>query len=402
MPPIEVGAIETFTLGILVYFVGHYISERFPVLHKYSIPEPVTGGLLASLLALAIVMITGRKIVFDMAARDLLIIYFFTTVGLNARISDLLKGGPLLGFLLLVTAFCMLMQDGIGLLLTKIWHLPSELGVMLGTAPFVGGHGTVAAWGPILTNGHGVQGATEIGMAVATLGLISASLIGGPIARYLIEKNGLVAESNGHEVAKGAELDVPTAHDPITNHSLLQSILWIHAAMAIGYVTYKGLQNAGINLPLFVPCMMAGILLSNTLPRLFKNLSWPSQTPSMALVSEFSLSVFLAISLMTMQLWALTSSVGLLAVTILIQTLLTTVFIIYILFPLMGRNYFAAVLSAGFAGFALGATPTAIANMNAVEQHYGPSPLAFVILPLVSAFFVDIINVIMIQVFVGL
>ena len=165
----------------------------------------------------------------------------------------------------------------------------------------------------------------------------------------------------------------------------------------MGYSISEALTAAGVLLPLFVPCLLSGILLSNSLPKLFPALIWPAGTRALAVISEFSLSVFLAMSLMSMELWTLAGSAAVLAVTMLLQAVVAASFIILVVFRTMGRDYFAAVISAGFAGFALGATPTAIANMTAVTQRYGPSPLAFIILPLVSAFFVDIANAFVIQ-----
>ncbi|MTH96885.1 sodium/glutamate symporter [Roseibium sp. RKSG952] len=402
MAPIEIDTFESLTLGIIVYFVGYYASQRFRFLRNYSIPEPVSGGLLAALLVLAVVLVTGREIAFNLLARDVLLVYFFTTIGLNARMSDLIKGGPLLGIMLGLTLVCMVMQNGVGMLNALLWGLPAQSGVLLGTASLIGGHGTAIAWGPVLADQYGVAGAAELGIAAATLGLIVASLLGGPLASFLISRNKLVAGDDGGDAATGAETDLPTASDPITNRGFMRSILWIHVAILIGYSAYEALQAAGVLLPLFVPCLLAGIVLSNTLPRIFKDIPWPAQTAAMALISEFSLSVFLAMSLMSMQLWTLASSAGVLATTIVLQAVAASLFILLVLFPVMGRNYFAAVLSAGFAGFSLGATPTAIANMTAVTQKYGPSPLAFIILPLISAFFVDLANAFIIQWFVSL
>jgi ESS family glutamate:Na+ symporter len=172
-------------------------------------------------------------------------------------------------------------------------------------------------------------------------------------------------------------------------------------AIIIGYTAYVALQEAGIMLPLFVPCLLAGIVLTNTVPFLLPKLKWPSRTPALALISDFSLSVFLAMSLMSMQMWTLSGSTGLLITTTFFQAAMAALFILFIFYRLMGSNYFAAVLSAGFAGFTLGATPTAIANMSAVTKHFGPSPLAFIVLPLVSAFFVDLANAFIIQLFLG-
>ena len=282
-----------------------------------------------------------------------------------------------------------------------LWGLPQEAGVMMGTASLIGGHGTAIAWGPVVEQQHGVTGAAELGVASATVGLILASLLGGPIARFLIERNKLDSKSDDGTTAVGAETDVATAQDPITNQGLLRSILAIHLAIILGYFAFEALEAAGVKLPLFVPCLLAGIFLSNTLPKMFPKIVWPAGTPSMALVAEFSLSVFLAMSLMSMELWTLAASAGVLLTTMALQAVFAVAFIVLVVFPATGRNYFATVISAGFAGFTLGAKPTAIANMTAVTQRYGPSPLAFIVLPLISAFFVDIANAVIIQYFLS-
>ncbi len=398
---IEVGAFAALTLGIVVYFMGERLTARYAGLRAYSIPEPVSGGIFAALLVLLAVTLTGREIAFDLAARDALLVYFFTTVGLNARVADLVKGGPILAVMLALTVGYMVVQNGIGTLGALLWGLPAEAGVMLGTAALIGGHGTAIAWGPVVEGQHGVAGAAEIGVATATLGLILASLLGGPIAKHLIEGRGLAPEGASGP-AEGAETDVATAEDPISNQWLLRSVLWIHIAIMIGVGAGGSLEAAGLKLPVFVPCLITGIVLSNTLPRVFPRLPWPAGTASMALISAFSLSVFLSMSLMSMQLWTLAASAGVLVTTMALQAATATAFILFVVFPAMGRNYFAAVVSAGFTGVTLGATPTAIANMNAVTQRYGPSPLAFIVLPLISAFFVDLVNAVLIQIILGL
>ena len=176
----------------------------------------------------------------------------------------------------------------------------------------------------------------------------------------------------------------------------------MNVAVAMGFMAHGGLIELGIRLPLFVPCLISGIILSNSLPQLLPRMVWPANTRTMAVISEFSLSVFLSMSLMSMELWTLANSAGVLAVTIILQALTASLFIIFIVFPVLGRSYFAAVMSAGSTGLMLGATPTAIANMSAVTQRYGAAPLAFIVLPLVSAFFVDIANVFIIQGYLAL
>jgi ESS family glutamate:Na+ symporter len=197
-------------------------------------------------------------------------------------------------------------------------------------------------------------------------------------------------------VATAAAPD-PAIADRVDHIELMRSILWIHAAVLLGSLAYALFETTGIKLPLFVPCLIAGILIANIVPAVVPALPSPADTPALAVISEFSLSVFLSMSLMSMELWTLASSAGVLLVAIGAQAIIASLFIIGVVFPVMGRNYFAAVMAAGSTGLMLGATPTAIANMTAVTQRYGPAPLAFIVLPLVSAFFVDIANAFVIQ-----
>ncbi len=401
LEPIKIEPFGAFTLGIIVYFLGARMTRRHPILQRYSIPEPVSGGLLAALIALGIVILTGREIEYDLAARDLLLVYFFTTVGLNARVSDLIRGGPTLAILLGLTVAYMIVQNLIGAAGAVLFDLPPQTGVLLGTASLIGGHGTAIAWGPTIESRYAITGAAELGIASATIGLILASILGGPIAKFLIDRNNLVAEIEPEEhVPTAAAPDIeedPDEDDEITQVSIMGSILWIHVSIALGYTVFSALEEVGVKLPLFVPCLISAILLANLVPALFHWRKWRARSKSTDLISEFSLSVFLAMSLMSMELWTLASSAGVLTVTMLMQAAVAAVFIVFIVFRAMGRNYFAAVISAGFAGFCLGATPTAVANMTAVTQRYGPSPVAFIVLPLVSAFFVDIANAVIIQ-----
>lgn len=403
LPDIQIDGFTAFTIAIIVYFAGVHLTTKIGFLRAYSIPEPVSGGIVAALVAWGIVAATGRAVEFDLTARDLLLVYFFTTVGMSARLSDLVKGGPILALLLVLTAGFMVVQAGIGLLGAVIFGLPSQAGVMLGTAALIGGHGTAIAWGPVVESTHGITGAAELGIATATLGLIVASLLGGPIARYLIFKHKPELPGTPTESYAGAALEEhPRAGGRVSNGDLLRSILWLNISVAIGVSVHAGLQDAVIKLPLFVPCLIAGIVITNVVPKVFRRIEWPSGTPAMGLIQEFSLSVFLSMSLMSMQLWTLADHAGVLAVTVAMQAGAATLFIILVVFRAMGRNYFAAVICSGFTGVTLGATPTAIANMTAVAQRYGVAPLAFIVLPLVSAFFVDLINAFLIQFALGL
>ncbi len=388
----------TLTLGIVVYLVGVLLTRRIAFLRDYNIPEPVTGGFLAALAFWAFHAATGADLIFEMTTRDRLLVIFFATVGVNARLSDLLAGGKTLIILCVLTVIFVFLQNGVGALGASLFGLPSAAGVIMGSVALVGGHGTTIAWAPAIAAEHGFPAAMETGTAVATLGLVVASLLGGPIAKFLIERGKLIAEAK--EAAQGGIAPEADAA-PIDKLGIMQALLVVNVAVILGYLVHGPLTATGIKLPLFVPCLIMGIVLSNSVPLIFPKLAWPARSPALSLISAFALSIFLAISLMSMQLWTLAEIAGPLLIVVAMQAVLAVAFILLAIFPLLGRDYQAAVLSAGFTGLSLGATPTAIASMTAVTKHYGPSPNAFIILPLVSAFFVDLVNVVAITLFLG-
>lgn len=384
----------TFTISILVFFLGVYTNKRFELLRTYNVPEPVTGGLIAALVALFLYLASGVEIHYALDTRDMLLVYFFTGIGLNARFNDLVSGGKPLMILLGLTVCYIVLQNVVGIVGANLVDLPNPVGVLAGSASLIGGHGTAIAWAPEIV-AMGVTNALEIGVACATIGLIIASLIGGPIAHFLIGKYKLKSEAHESPIM-GIPFDKEET-DTINHMNLMAVMFVLHITIIIGWFVNIIVTEIGLKLPLFVTCLLSGIILSNSVPIIFPKLGWPARTKALAVVSDFSLSLFLAMSLMSMQLWTIGNVAGSLSVILLMQTICAVVFTLFILFPLMGRNYQAAVLCSGFGGVTLGATPTAIANMTAVTKSHGPAPVAFIILPLVSAFFVDIVNAVVIQ-----
>jgi len=399
---ITIPAFPALTLGFIVFFVGAFLTRRVAFLKDYNIPEPVSGGFFAALVTWAVYVWIGREIIFDLSVRDELLVIFFATIGLNARVADLISGGRLLVVMLGLTIGFMVLQNLVALIGVSIFGLPSGASVLMGTASLIGGHGTAIAWGPTVEARTGFDAAAEIGISAATLGLICAALLGGPIAKFLIERNGLSPEVGAtHTVGLSFEKDAQE-QESVNHVNLMGAMLAAHIAVIFGYVVHLWITEAGVKLPLFVPCLLVGIVLSNTVPYIFPSLPWPARTKALAVVSDYSLSVFLAMSLMSLKLWTL-AGLGLPLLSVLAaQVVAAALFIVLIVYWAMGRDYTAAVLCAGFAGFSLGATPTAIANMSSVTKRYGPAPLAFIILPLVSAFFVDVANAFIIDFFVGL
>ncbi len=396
---IVVHSFLAYTIGIIVYFVGMKLNRQVHFLRTYNIPEPVTGGIIASLVGLAIFVFAGLELQYDLERRDLLLVYFFTAIGINARVSDLIAGGRPLMILLGLTLAYIVFQDIVGVAVALGMGQPSAVGVLAGSASLIGGHGTAIAWAPEIASEHGVPNALEIGVAAATLGLVLASMLGGPIAKFLLSRH-KIADSPPNTLLVGIPHE-KEKNEQINHVSIMAVILVLNIAIIIGYFVNEEITALGLKLPLFVSCLLVAIILSNTVPYIFPGVIWPARTRALALISDFSLGLFIAMSLMGMQLWSIADLAGPLLIILAVQVAAVVLFILFVLFPLMGRDYMATVLSAGFAGFALGATPTAIANMTAVTKSHGPAPTAFIILPLVGAFFVDLTNAVVIQVFLS-
>jgi ESS family glutamate:Na+ symporter len=397
---IQTPAFLTFTISIVVFFLGAGLNHLISPLRRWNIPEAVTGGLLAAVITLVAYRAFGWAITFDLGARDMLLLYFFTGIGLNARLSDLLTGGRPFFVLLALTIVFLVIQNLIAAASAVALGLPKGITVLLGSASLIGGHGTTIAWAPLIEERFGLANAMEIGVAAATLGLVVASVVGGPVAGFLISRHGLKGPVDEAPAVGLPDVPDEPGHDDLNHVSLLRTMLVLNVAILLGFVVDELLAETGIKLPLFVACMIVAIALTNTIPRLLPRLRWPSRTPTLALISDLSLNIFLAMSLMSMQLWTLGELGPALVVVLAIQTAAAVAYMMFVVFPAMGRKYLAAVVAAGFSGISLGATPTAIANMTAVTKAHGAAPTAFIILPLVSAFFIDIANALVIGLFV--
>lgn len=395
------GSFLAVTLGIIVLFVGKRINDAVGFLREFSIPEPVTGGLLFSILFGLVYLVFGVEVEFNLEARDVLLVYFFTTIGINASLRDLLSGGKPLVILLAITIGYMILQNFTGISIAALFGLPTPVGLLGGSVSLIGGHGTAIAWAPRIAEEYGVVNAMEIGIACATFGLILASLMGGPIAKFLINRHKLQPENVEQQDVGAAD----TQQQPGIGHlDFLDAVLAIHFAGILGMLLNVGVAELGLKLPLFVTCLFAGILITNLIPDNYPRISgtrWPSRTPAMALIAEIALGTFLAMSLMSMQLWTLVDLAGPIFTILAVQFLVAILVNVFVIFPAMGRTYDAAVVSAGFGGISLGSTPTAMANMAAVAKRYGASHLAFVIVPLVCAFFIDLVNALLIPLFLG-
>ncbi len=391
---------HAISFGILVLFIGRRLNQKIAIFREFSIPEPVTGGILFSLIFALIYVLTSVEVKFDLGARDILLVYFFTTIGINSNLKDLLKGGLPLVILLGLTVGYIFIQNLTGITIASLFGRETAVGLLGGSVSLIGGHGTAIAWAPRIAEEYGVQSAMEIGIACATFGLILASLMGGPIAKFLI---------NRHNLTPPEQVDLEDEQEGnnnrgVSSHEFLDVIFAIHLCILLGVILNEAVATAGLQLPVFVTCLFAGIIITNMIPDnfpRFSGLKWPSKTPAIALIADMSLGTFLAMSLMSMQLWTLVDLAGPIFAILIAQFVVAILINIFIVFRVMGKNYDAAVICAGFGGISLGSTPTAMANMSAVSKRYGPSTLAFIIVPLVCAFFIDLANALIIPFFLA-
>ena len=387
--------LETLMAASLVLLIGRVILARTPILRTYSIPEPVIGGLLVALLVFALRSTLKIDVRFDTALQVPLMLTFFATIGLNADLAGLKAGGRALIVFLGVVAGLLVMQNVLGIGLA--WALGQEriLGLLGASVTLSGGHGTGAAWAKVFSERHGLQAATEIAIACATFGLILGGLIGGPVARFLIMRYALVPNPEADSTGTSG-FEQPKAVRPITADAVIETVALIAVCLAVGSALATWLNGTAFELPAFVCVLFVGVILRNGLAvrgwyQVFEGAT--------ALLGNVSLGLFLAIALMSLRLGDLASLALPLLAILVVQALAMAGYAILVTFRVMGRNYDAAVLAAGHCGFGLGATPTAIANMQAITGRFGPSHLAFLIVPMVGAFFIDIANAIVIKLF---
>jgi len=390
---------DVLVASIVVWFLGACVNRKGPFLDRYSIPVAVTGGLICSTLVALAYVFADFEISFDMSMRDELLLIFFSTIGLTAKLRLLKEGGKALALLLLIATAFLVIQNVTGVLLIKGMGSPPAYGLFGGSISFAGGYGTAIAWGGVAEEA-GLKMAKEIGIAFATFGLIAGGIIGGPIGEFLIKRNNLKPRLNSDADAPlekiSSDETAPVLAPPIS--SVLGTIMLLAVCVEAGALVNRMLFSAGVTLPGFLTSMMVGIIITNGADLLKIELSHIA----LDRVGELALQLFLCMSLMSIQLWTLTQAIGPILVVLGAQILVMTLFATWVVYRVMGRDYDAAVIASGFAGLGLGATPVGIANMNALTSKYCPSPKAFLVVPLVGAFFIDLVNALVIKFFAGL
>lgn len=395
---IKFGFIETMAFAAILYWVGVTLCRRLSFLSRYNIPPAVAGGLLFAALKLAL---SGRiDFQFDLTLMDPFMLAFFATIGLGASAEMLREGGGLTVRLLIAAVLLLLLQNAGALLIGKAAGLAPMLSILAGSTTMTGGHGTGLVFADEIRRLYNIESAQAVAIACATFGVIAGSLVGGPIAERLIRRNSLATAAAPGEYRSGLVADVFSFGDrgeEITNHAILMTIFQITFAVSVGMWGSARLLANGFHVPAYAVALVTAIVIRNAgdhvsffrvHPRIVKH------------ISGACLSFFLAFALMSVDLAELKPLAGPLALIMLFQLILTVLFVWYATYELAGGGYDGAVIAAGHAGFGLGATPNAIANMEAVCARYGPAPEAFFAVTAVGAFFIDIMNVLVINILI--
>lgn len=400
---------STLVAMVAVLLLGRFLLARIKFLRDFDLPEPVVGGVFICIVIFIAYRYFSVHITFDEALKDPLMLAFFSSIGLSADFSSLKKGGRLLVLFLVIVVGLLFLQNIVGVGLALAMGVDPLVGMLGGSITMSGGHGTGGAWADVFAKSpYGLSNAREAALAAATFGLVMGGLIGGPVARFLIRRHKLQTPNQGKALTPSdtseqstlaSNFEAPQKERLITTASFLESLALIAICLLVGnfmtQVSAPTLRDQlGINVPTFVWCLFCGIILRNGLAALKIHHVFDREV---SVLGNVSLALFLALSFLIIKIWQLADIALPLIVILVVQTLMMIAYAIFITFRFLGKDYDASVFAAGHCGFGLGATPTAMVNMQAVTNHYGPSHAAFMIVPLVGAFFIDIVNLLVIQ-----
>ena len=386
---------QTLAIAVLVLLLGRFLKKKINFLEKFCIPAPVVGGLLFAILTCVLYGTGIAEVSFDDTLREVCMVFFFTSVGFQANLKVLKSGGKSLIVFLGLVVGLILCQNFLAVGMSKVLNLDPLIGLCTGSIPMVGGHGTAGAFGPVLED-FNVSGATTLCTAAATFGLITGSLIGGPIGKSLVEKKNLITTAVAEDDSLlGEDEKKHTRHTSMYAAAVFQLIL----AIGLGTIFSWLLTKTGMTFPIYIGAMIAAALFRNIGEYSGKFTIYMGEIND---IGGICLSLFLGIAMITLKLWQLAALALPLVILLSVQVLLMFIFARFIVFNVMGRDYDAAVLAAGTCGFGMGATPNAMANMQAICDRYAPSVKAYLIIPLIGSLFADFLNSLIITFFINL
>lgn len=402
MYTLELNLLQTLTLAAVVYYGGVLLRGRIALLDRLNIPSAVVGGLL---FALVVVTLRDRvlNLALDTSAQPLLNVAFFTTIGMGASVALLRTGGlPVVLFLAFAVGVCFV-QNLLGLGLAAAFGEPPLLGVLAGSVALVGGPATGLAFAPQFS-AAGVAGAEVVAVTAAVFGIVCGGLAGSPVSTWLVGRRAVAPDG----LARAPAVPTPDEPEPASlrivavnidreDNTVVRNLAILALAMGLGAVASHYLQRAGFTLPAYIGAMAVASVVRNV----DDVTGWLRiDEPCMELIGGIALNIFLVVALMDLRLWQLASQ-ALPLVALLAAQLVAVVMLALACFRVMGRDYDAAVMAGGFIGFAMGTTANAVANMRAITGRYGPAPRAFLVVPLVGAFFIDFANALIITGFLN-
>ena len=394
MLEISLNVYYTIALAIVVLMVGDFIKKHAEVLRRFCIPTPVIGGVLFALLITILNMSGVCKVSLKSSFNEFFSLLFYAGIGYTASWKLLKRGGPQVILFLILSSVLVVLQNGLGVIVCKLMNVDPLVGLACGSIPMVGGNGTAATWGPTLEKA-GLAAGTTVATAAATFGLVAGALLGGPIGRFLIERNKLTPNPDVTNMKFGSSEE----KIPVNEKRLTAAAYQVLITIGIGALVSAILEKTGLDFPASVGAMVAAAILRNIADHTDKI---DLKLPELSMISNISLLVFLALSMMTMKLWQLIDLALPMLVILGAQMVLIALFGIFVTFRIMGKNFDAAVMTVGQTGFGLGAVPTAMANMQVIDAKYGSSPSAFFIVPLVGSLFINLVNTGIITVFLNL
>ncbi|AQS40549.1 sodium--glutamate symport carrier GltS [Shewanella psychrophila] len=395
----SIGELESFLVAILVLFIGHSVNRHVAFFRKYNIPEPIVGGLIVASI-ITVLHFNNISLEFTLSMQNTLMLMFFSTVGLAASYKLLLKGGSKVFIFLGIASLYIVIQNAVGVSMATALGLEPIMGLIAGSITLSGGHGTGAAWAQTFSEDYGIN-TLEFAMAAATFGLVMGGIIGGPVAQRLINKNNLVSSygvgGNHHKDHPDLVTYDQLEEDRVTAKSILEVLfillLCVAGAKWVGTLVAT-MDISWLKMPDFVYALFIGVVITNITE---VSRGYKINSECVDILGTVSLSLFLAMALMNLKLWEIFDLAIPLLIILIMQTVILALFAYFVTFRLMGSNYDAAVMAGGHCGFGMGATPTAVMNMGALVTRTGPSPQAFMVVPIVGAFFIDIVNAIILQ-----
>ena len=392
---IQIDMYQTLAVSVLVLILGQFLKKRINFLEKFCIPAPVIGGLLFAVLTCVCYSLGIAEFTFDDTLREVCMVFFFTSVGFQANLKVLKSGGKSLFIFLGLVVVLIVFQNFLALGVSKLLHLDPLVGLCTGSIPMVGGHGTAGAFGPVLED-FDVKGATTICTAAATFGLIAGSLIGGPIGKRLIDRKKLLDTAVAEDDSILVEDE--KKHERHTN-MYAAAVFQLIIAVGIGTIISELLTKTGLTFPIYIGAMIAAAVIRNIGEYSGKFDIYMGEINNLG---GICLSLFLGMAMITLKLWQIAEIALPLIILLSAQLILMILFTYFVVFNVMGRDYDAAVLSAGTCGFGMGATPNAMANMQAICDRYVPSVKAYLIIPLIGSLFADFLNSLVITFFINI